>query len=166
MQEDTGARNKQEIVGYLLKLVATDPANMEPTTVDLLPTIERKNLRRLRTIGEGAFGEVAEVEWLGQQAAQKIFKGLDSRNFLLEANILAGLCHPNIVQILGVGAGGRQCSIAMELLHGDLRRAINDAFYTKARLHHTIRNRVSRFLLHWTSCYKSLRRCNICTEKR
>jgi hypothetical protein len=132
MQEDTGARNKQEIVGYLLKLVATDPANMEPTTVDLLPTIERKNLRRLRTIGEGAFGEVAEVEWLGQQAAQKIFKGLDSRNFLLEANILAGLCHPNIVQILGVGAGGRQCSIAMELLHGDLRRAINDAFYTSA----------------------------------
>jgi hypothetical protein len=132
MQEDTGARNKQGIVGYLLKLVTTDPANMEQTTVDFLPTIERKNLRRLRTIGEGAFGEVAEVEWLGQQAAQKIFKGLDSRNFLLEANILAGLCHPNIVQILGVGAGGRQCSIAMELLHGDLRRAINDAFYTSA----------------------------------
>jgi len=130
MQEDTGARNKQEIVAYLLKLVTTDPANMERTMVDLLPTIERKNLRRLRSIGKGSYGEVAEVEWLGQNVAQKIFGGLNTGSFLLEANILAGLCHPNIVQILGVAAGGRQSSIVMELLHGDLRRAINDAFDT------------------------------------
>jgi hypothetical protein len=128
MQEDTGARNKQEIVAYLLKLVTTDPANMERTMVDLLPTIERKNLRRLRSIGKGSYGEIAEVEWLGQNVAEKRFMGLNIGSFLLEANILAGLCHPNIVQILGVAAGGRHCSIVMELLHGDLRRAIDDAF--------------------------------------
>jgi serine/threonine protein kinase len=128
MQEDTGARNKQEIVAYLLKLVTTDPANMEQTTVDLLPRIQRENLRHLTNHGSGAFGEVAEVEWLGQKAAQKIFRGLASGSFLVEANILAGLCHPNIVQIFGVCTGRRQCSIVMEVMHGDLREAINDAF--------------------------------------
>jgi len=128
MQEDTGAWNKQEIVAYLLKLVTTDPANMEQTTVDLLPTIERENLRHLRLLGEGSFGEVVEVEWQGQKAAQKLFKSLDSRNFLVEAKILAGLSHPNIVQIFGVCIGGRDCSIVMEVMHGDLRGAINDAF--------------------------------------
>jgi len=124
MQEDTGARNKQEIVAYLLKLLTTDPANMERTMLDLLPTIERENLRHLRSPGGGSFGEVAEAEWLGQKVAQKIFGGLDSRSFLLEVNILAGLCHPNIVQIFGVCTGDRQCSFVMEIMEGDLRAAI------------------------------------------
>jgi len=44
MQQDTGAQNKQEIVAYLLKFVTADPGNMEQTTIDLLPTIERKIL--------------------------------------------------------------------------------------------------------------------------
>jgi len=69
MQEDTGAENNQEIVAYLLTLVTTDPANMERTTIDLLPPIERRNLRRLRIIGKGSYGEVADVEWLGQKVA-------------------------------------------------------------------------------------------------
>jgi serine/threonine protein kinase len=124
MQQDTGARNKQEIVAYLLKLVTTDPANMDQTTIHLLPTIERKNLRFLRALGEGSFGQVSEAEWLGQKVAQKIFLGVDSRSFRVEMNILAGLLHPNIVQIFGVCTGGRQCSIVMEMMHGDLRAAI------------------------------------------
>jgi hypothetical protein len=124
MQQDTGARNKQEIVAYLLKLVTTDPANMEQTTIHLLPTIQRKNLRFLRALGEGSFGQVSEAEWLGQKVAQKIFLGVDSRSFRVEMNILAGLLHPNIVQIFGVCTGGRQCSIVMEIMHGDLRAAI------------------------------------------
>ncbi len=102
MQQDTGAQNEQEIVAYLLTLLITGPANMERTTIDLLPTIKMRNLLRLRNLGRGSFGEVREVEWLGQKAAQKVFSGLDSRSFLVESNILAGLCHPNIVQIFGV----------------------------------------------------------------
>jgi len=102
MQQDTGAQNEQEIVAYLLTLLITDPANMERTTIDLLPTIKMRNLLRLRNLGRGSFGEVREVEWVGQKAAQKVFSGLDSRSFLVESNILAGLCHPNIVQIFGV----------------------------------------------------------------
>jgi serine/threonine protein kinase len=128
MQGDRRNKNKEEIIAYLLKLVTTDPANMEPTTVDLLPTIERKNLRYVRTIGKGGFGEVAEVVWLGQKVAQKIFLGFESSSFLLESNILAGLSHPNIVQIFGVCTGGRQCSIVMELMDRDLLRAIINAF--------------------------------------
>ncbi len=124
MQEDTGPRNNQEIVAYLLKLVTTDPANKEQRTVELLPTIERENLRHLRSLGRGGFGEVSEVEWLGQKVALKIFQGVDSRSFRVEANILAGLRHPNIVQIFGVCTGSRQCSILMEMMHGDLGAAI------------------------------------------
>ncbi len=112
-----------------MKLVTTDPANIERTTVDLLPTIEQENLRHLRPLGQGAYGDVAEVEWLGQKVAQKTFGHHLSRAFLVEANILAGLCHPNIVQIFGVYTCRRQCSIVMELMHGDLRNAIDSAFY-------------------------------------
>jgi len=124
MQQDTGAQNKEEIVAYLLKLVSTDPANMEQTTIHLLPTIEGENLRILRTLGAGSFGLVCEVEWLGDKVAQKIFPGVPSTRFRIEANILAGLRHPNIVQIFGVCTGGRQCSIVMEMMHGDLGAAI------------------------------------------
>jgi serine/threonine protein kinase len=124
MQQDTGARNKEEIVAYLLKLVSTDPANMEQTTIHLLPTIERENLRILRTLGAGSFGLVSEGEWLGEKVAQKIFPGVPSTSFRVEANILAGLRHPNIVQIFGVSTGSRQSSIVMEMMHGDLGAAI------------------------------------------
>jgi len=130
MQEDIGARSKQEIVAYLLKLLTTDPANMEQTTLHVLPTIEWKSLRHLRIIGRGSFGEVAEVEWLGQKIAQKIFDGVDCKSFQIEANILAGLHHPNIVQIFGVSSsrGKSSSSIVMELMLGDLFKGINDPF--------------------------------------
>ncbi|CAK9269024.1 unnamed protein product [Sphagnum jensenii] len=118
MQEDTGARSKQEIVAYLLKLLTTDPANMEETTFHVLPSIKPEHLRHLRRIGEGGFGSVAEAEWLGQKVAAKIFKDVDARSFRVEANILAGLRHPNIVQIFGVSTGRRQpsSSIVMEIM--------------------------------------------------
>jgi hypothetical protein len=94
MQEDRRAKNKQEIISYLLKLVTNDPVNMGQTTIDLLPTIERKNLPHVAFLGQGSYGSVTEAEWLGQKVAHKIFQGVDSRSFLLEANILAGLSHP------------------------------------------------------------------------
>ncbi len=124
MQQDTGAQNKQEIVAYLLTLVTTDPANMERTTIDFLPTIKGKNLRQVRSLVKGAFRHVSEVDWLRRKVAQKIFNGFDSTSFQVEANILAGLSHPDIVQIFGVCTGGRRCSMVMEVMHGDLHLAI------------------------------------------
>jgi serine/threonine protein kinase len=99
---------------------------MEETTFDVLPSIKREHLRHLRDIGEGGYGTVAEVEWLGQKVAKKIFRGVDSRSFRVEANILAGLRHPNIVQIFGVSTDRVQSSssIVMEMMYGDLRHAI------------------------------------------
>jgi serine/threonine protein kinase len=78
----------------------------------------------LRTLGAGSFGLVSEGEWLGEKVAQKIFPGVPSTSFRVEANILAGLRHPNIVQIFGVSTGSRQSSIVMEMMHGDLGAAI------------------------------------------
>jgi hypothetical protein len=117
MEEDAGGRNNHEIVAYLLKLVTTDP--------DFQHIIELENLLPGSTLGKGGYGEVAEVEWLGQRVAGKMFRGLDSRSFVVEVKILAGLCHPNIVQIFGVCTRGRTDWIVMELMHGDLRRAID-----------------------------------------
>jgi serine/threonine protein kinase len=127
MQEDTGARSKQEIVAYLLKLLTTDPANMEETTFHVLSSIKQEHLRHLRGIGEGSYGTVSEVEWLGQKVAAKIFKYVDSKSFRVEANILAGLRHPNIVQIFGISTGRGQSSISivMELMYGSLRHALD-----------------------------------------
>jgi serine/threonine protein kinase len=125
MQEDRRAKNKQEIVAYLLKLVINDPVNMGQTTIDLLPNIEPKNLSQTVFLGQGSYGSVVGAEWLGQKVALKTFQGIDTRSFLLEANILAGLFHPHIVQIFGVCTGGRQASIVMERMHGDLGKVID-----------------------------------------
>jgi serine/threonine protein kinase len=130
MQEDTGAPNKQDIVAYVLKLVTTDPVNTEQTTLHVLPTIKQEHLHHLRHIGSGGCADVVEVEWLGQKVANKMFAGVNSRSFRVEANILAGLHHPSIVQIFGVstGRGQSSSSIVMELMHGDLQRFLAHPF--------------------------------------
>ncbi|CAK9218204.1 unnamed protein product [Sphagnum troendelagicum] len=98
---------------------------MGQTTIDLLPNIEPKNLSQTVFLGQGSYGSVVGAEWLGQKVALKTFQGIDTRSFLLEANILAGLFHPHIVQIFGVCTGGRQASIVMERMHGDLGKVID-----------------------------------------
>jgi len=124
MKRDRRNKNKHETIAYLLKLVTNDPLNTGQTTIDFLPTIERKNLRQVAFLGQGSYGSVCEVEWLGQKVAHKRFQGVDNTSFLQEANILAGLFHPHILQIFGICTGGRQSSIVMERMHGDLDTAL------------------------------------------
>ncbi len=79
----------------------------------------------IRTLGAGGMGVVAEAydPELDRRVALKLLKSdharLDSQTRLLrEAQAMARLSHPNVVQVYDVGVVGDQVFIAMELVRG------------------------------------------------
>jgi hypothetical protein len=90
----------KESVASLSKLEMSAPLNDEQRTkrLDLL-SIEPQELQWIRRIGSGSFGTVHEVCWQGESFARKYFQSKASLE--QEAEILAGLSHPNIVQVFG-----------------------------------------------------------------
>jgi hypothetical protein len=110
-----------KLVENLLKL--------EPPSFDdkkkgaFLPNIEPAELVSGKKRGAGASGVVYEVLWLGQSFAKKKVHG----TFTHEAEILAGLSHPNIVRLFGVSTPKRDdgSSLIMELMSGDLYDCIH-----------------------------------------
>jgi serine/threonine protein kinase len=107
-----------ESLPSLTKLEMSAPLNDEQRTkrLDLL-SIEPKELRRIRCVGSGTFGTVHEVCWQGESFARKDFQSKGS--FEQEAEILARLSHPNIVQVFGHCIAGKS-SLVMELMNGNL----------------------------------------------
>ncbi|KAH9555392.1 hypothetical protein CY35_08G112100 [Sphagnum magellanicum] len=117
---------------------------------DELPLNMRINSRKItlgKQIGEGAYGLVHEAYWLGCKIAVKIIETSEITALQQEVNNLAGLRHPNIVQLLGFsvvkakeeennkgkGKGedqgknkGRKSMILMELMDEDLHHLIED----------------------------------------
>jgi hypothetical protein len=117
---------------------------------DELPLNMRIKSRKItlgKQIGEGAYGLVHEAYWLGCKIAVKIIETSEISVLQQEVNNLAGLCHPNIVQLLGFsvvkaneeennkgkGKGedqgknkGRKSMILMELMDEDLHHLIED----------------------------------------
>jgi serine/threonine protein kinase len=108
----------KESVASLSKLERGAPLNDEQRTKrsDLL-SIEPEELHRIRRIGSGGFGTVYEVRWQGERFAQKSFQS--NASLEQEAEILAGLSHPNIVQVFG-HCIARKSSLVMELMNGNL----------------------------------------------
>ncbi len=126
------APDQQEIVANLLKLLASDPADMseqKTTKTDLLLSIEPEKLVHINQIGKGAYGVVSKVKWLGQNVAKKSFKLCSELHFQQEAEMLASVSHPHIVQVFGrsIDKQTSECSLVMELMHKDLNDHI-DAF--------------------------------------
>jgi hypothetical protein len=107
--------------------------NLEPPSFDIikkgafLPNIKPKELVSGKKRGAGASGVVHEVLWLGQSFARKKVYGTLTH----EAEILAGLSHPNIVRLFGVSTPKRDdgSSLIMELMSGDLYDCIHDRRY-------------------------------------
>jgi hypothetical protein len=117
---------------------------------DELPLNMRIKSRKItlgKQIGEGAYGLVHEAYWLGCKIAVKIIETSEISVLQQEVNNLAGLRHPNIVQLLGFsvvkakeeennkgkGKGedqgknkGRKSMILMELMDEDLHHLIED----------------------------------------
>ncbi|CAM6073660.1 unnamed protein product [Sphagnum tenellum] len=109
--------------------------------------IESQKITLERQIGEGAYGLVHEASWLGCKIAVKIIETSEISVLQQEVNNLAGLRHPNIVQLLGFsvakpkeeennkgkGKGkdqgknkGRKSMILMELMDEDLHHLIEE----------------------------------------
>ncbi len=124
--------DQQEIVANLLKLLATDPVGMseqKTKKIDLLLTIKPEKLVHINRIGKGSYGVVSKVQWLGQNFAKKSFKLCSELRFQQEAEMLASVSHPHIVQVIGRSVDKRtsECSLVMELMDEDLNDHI-DAF--------------------------------------
>ena len=88
----------------------------------------------IRTLGAGGMGVVAEAydPELDRRVALKLLKSdharLDSQTRLLrEAQAMARLSHPNVVQVYDVGVVDDQVFIAMELVRGQTLGAWLDA---------------------------------------
>jgi tetratricopeptide (TPR) repeat protein/tRNA A-37 threonylcarbamoyl transferase component Bud32 len=101
----------------------------EPTRIGRFALIER--------IGAGAMGEVyaAYDEQLDRKVAIKLVRpdrlapagegaagSMDSRRLLREAQVLAQLSHPNVVQVYEAGLFGDRVFVAMEFIRGQTLR--------------------------------------------
>jgi hypothetical protein len=123
LQQRGGVSDEQ--VGKLVENLL----NLDPPPFDdkkkgaFLPNIGPTELDSGKKRGAGASGVVYEVLWLGQSFARKKVHG----TFTHEAEILAGLSHPNIVRLFGVSTPKRDdgSSLIMELMSGDLYDCIH-----------------------------------------
>ncbi len=101
-------------------------ADQGSTSAEVLPSllwkVNHRDLPDVRMIGQGSFGEVQETKWLEDKYARKVFPGADNKSFKQESEILARLCHPNVVRVVGwsEGRNGVNASIVMELMREDL----------------------------------------------
>eukprot|EP01114_Cavostelium_apophysatum_P020456 TRINITY_DN6858_c0_g1_i1.p1 TRINITY_DN6858_c0_g1~~TRINITY_DN6858_c0_g1_i1.p1 ORF type:complete len:867 (-),score=93.08 TRINITY_DN6858_c0_g1_i1:848-3448(-) len=74
------------------------------------------DVKVLRKLGAGNFGEVYLGEWNGIDVALKKLKGEEAENFEKECGILFSLAHPNIIQFLGVFNSKGEKYIATEFI--------------------------------------------------
>ncbi|CAK9230783.1 unnamed protein product [Sphagnum troendelagicum] len=106
-------------------------ADQDSTSAEILPSllwkVNRRDLPDVRVIGKGSFGEVQETKWLEDKYAKKVFPDVDSKSFKQESKVLARLCHPNVVRVVGWSEGrkGANPSIVMELMQEDLSKFLS-----------------------------------------
>ncbi|KAH9548261.1 hypothetical protein CY35_11G078900 [Sphagnum magellanicum] len=89
-------------------------------------TEDEKTLPIVKHLGHGAYGTVFESVWLGLPCAKKVFMGAENVSFKKEADILAALKHPNIIQLFCCTTDAKSCSLVMELMSTDLRKLMDD----------------------------------------
>jgi hypothetical protein len=128
--DDTCARSEAEecLAARFLKTtvprltaVAVVPAAATINLASLLWRVSPEDLPIVRLLGKGSFGDVCETEWLGERYAKKVFRGTSFQTFKTEAEILAGLFHPNVVRIICWSKERRtDYSLVMHLMEEDL----------------------------------------------
>lgn len=86
----------------------------------ILIEMEQENLKLVNLLGQGSMGTVYKAMWLGVEVAVKTFDEFSLEDYQ-EASILEGLCHPNIISLLGLKMkDNHRCHMIMELMDGDL----------------------------------------------
>jgi hypothetical protein len=106
-------------------------ADQGSTSAEILPSLlwkVHRDLPNVRKIGQGSFGEVQETKWLEDKYAKKVFPGVDNKSFKQESEVLARLCHPNVVRVVGWSEStkGVNKSIVMELMKEDLLKYLGE----------------------------------------
>ncbi|KAH9560743.1 hypothetical protein CY35_06G123400 [Sphagnum magellanicum] len=126
------ARSKAEkcLAAQFFKRLDSRPtelaADRGSRSAEILPSllwkVHYRDLPSVRKIGKGSFGEVQETKWLEDKYAKKVFPGADNKSFKQESEVLARLCHPNVVRVVGWSESrtGVNKSIVMELMQEDL----------------------------------------------
>ena len=104
-------------------LRASHGLTREPAAEPVLPDLEAKQVGHfaiLRRLGEGGMGVVyaAYDERLERRVAVKLLHATDHARLLREAQALARLSHPNVVQIYEIGESHGQIFVAMEHVEG------------------------------------------------
>ena len=104
-------------------LRASHGLTREPAAEPVLSDLEAKQVGHfaiLRRLGEGGMGVVyaAYDERLERRVAVKLLHATDHARLLREAQALARLSHPNVVQIYEVGESHGQIFVAMEHVEG------------------------------------------------
>ncbi len=108
-------------------LRASHGLTREPAAEPVLPDLEAKQVGHfaiLRRLGEGGMGVVyaAYDERLERRVAVKLLHATDHARLLREAQALARLSHPNVVQIYEVGESHGQIFVAIRRDAGDVVR--------------------------------------------
>jgi tRNA A-37 threonylcarbamoyl transferase component Bud32 len=85
--------------------------------------VEWIELRDEGLLGQGAYGEVRRMKWMGEAVAVKFINaGSGDRDLIAtaqsEANVMAALHHPCIVSLYGITLGTDQCGLVMEYCSG------------------------------------------------
>jgi hypothetical protein len=102
-----------------------DPVNTVENLAAAVPSlwkVDPRDLMEGTSLGEGAFGRVYETKWLTEKYAKKVFFSVDNKSFKIESDILARLCHPNVVRTLcwSEDTKSNNCSLVMDLMTEDL----------------------------------------------
>jgi predicted Ser/Thr protein kinase len=94
----------------------------EAMAVDAVTILPPDDVRVIRKIGEGSFGEVLLCEWNGVEVAMKNFPSMDSeavREVLHEALMMSKVSHhPHIVQLIGVVRDAEHVGLVMNFCSG------------------------------------------------
>jgi hypothetical protein len=114
-----GKKGKKEDPLFDVELDALDAAALraEAERIDEYRVVNWSDIKPIRKLGEGAFGEVLLAEWNGVEVAVKIFKNATkeaAEDFKHEAVMMAKVAHhPHVVRF--IGAAFKDGSIAMVL---------------------------------------------------
>ncbi|KAG0582750.1 hypothetical protein M758_3G084400 [Ceratodon purpureus] len=90
-----------------------------------------EKVQQTTLLGRGASASVHKATWLGTQVAKKTFMGRENPHFMKEANILGGLCHPNITSMFCCAKDKKTCSIIMELMDEDLHDFMHNLVHAR-----------------------------------
>ena len=118
-------QQEQKIISFLkMKLEGPTPY---PTYVSYSIEVDPEDLKYKEVVGNGSFGVVLKMEWMGEEVAVKQMKNIHRKDFEAEAAILAAVQHPNIVHLIGCSFVEKNSTgmLVMELMEGDLRTLIN-----------------------------------------